>query len=40
MEKKDEEIQDLMNTFVNDSINSWRTYHYDMYQQLTNGIKP
>lgn len=40
LEKKDEEIQDLMNTFVNDSINSWRTYHYDMYQQLTNGIKP
>ena len=39
-EKKDNEIEDLMASLVKDSINSWRTYQYDMYQQLTNGIKP
>ena len=39
-EKKDNEIEDLISSLVKDSINSWRTYQYDMYQQLTNGIKP
>ena len=40
LEKKDEEIKELMNNLVKESINSWRTYQYDIYQQLTNGIKP
>ena len=40
LEKKDEEIKELMNNLVKDSINSWRTYQYDIYQQITNGIKP
>ena len=39
-EIKDNEIEDFMASLVKDSINSWRTYQYDMYQQLTNGIKP
>ena len=39
-DKNDNEIENLMSSFVKDSINSWRTYQYDMYQQLTNGIKP
>ena len=39
-EKKDNEIEDFIISLVKDSINSWRTYQYDMYQQLTNGIKP
>lgn len=39
-DKNDNEILDLMSSLVKDSINSWRTYQYDMYQQLTNGIKP
>ena len=40
LEKKDEEIKELMDNLVKESINSWRTYQYDIYQQLTNGIKP
>ena len=40
LDKKDEEIKELMNNLVKESINSWRTYQYDIYQQLTNGIKP
>ena len=39
-DKNDNEIENLMSSLVKDSINSWRTYQYDMYQQLTNGIKP
>ena len=39
-EKNNEEIEELIDLLVKDSINSWRTYQYDMYQQLTNGIKP
>ena len=39
-EKSNEEIVELIDSLVKDSINSWRTYQYDMYQQLTNGIKP
>ena len=40
MEKKDEEIKELMNNLVKDSTNNRRTYQYDIYQQITNGIKP
>ena len=40
LDKNEDEIEDLMTILVKDSINSWRTYQYDMYQQLTNGIKP
>ena len=40
LDKNDYEIEELISTLVKDSINSWRTYQYDMYQQLTNGIKP
>ena len=40
MEKKDGEIKELMNNLVKDSINNWRTYQYDIYQQIDNGIKP
>ena len=40
LEKNEDEIEEFINSLVKDSINSWRTYQYDMYQQLTNGIKP
>jgi len=40
LEKKDEEIKELMNNLVKDSTNNRRTYQYDIYQQITNGIKP
>ena len=40
MEKKDGEIKELMNNLVKDSTNNRRTYQYDIYQQITNGIKP
>ena len=40
LEKDENDIQELMASLTRDSINSWRTYQYDMYQQLTNGIKP
>ena len=40
LEKSEVEIQELIESLTKDSINSWRTYQYDMYQQLTNGIKP
>ena len=40
LDKNDNEIEELISNLVKDSINSWRTYQYDMYQQLTNGIKP
>ena len=39
LEKDDSSIFELMNTLSKDSINSWRTYQYDIFQQLTNGIK-
>ena len=40
LEKDENDIQELMASLTRDSINSWRTYQYDIYQQLTNGIKP
>ena len=40
LEIEENEMEDFMTNLVKDSINSWRTYQYDMYQQLTNGIKP
>ena len=40
LEINENEMEDFMTNLVKDSINSWRTYQYDMYQQLTNGIKP
>ena len=40
LDKNDYQIEELISTLVKDSINSWRTYQYDMYQKLTNGIKP
>ncbi len=40
LEINEKEMEDFMTNLVKDSINSWRTYQYDMYQQLTNGIKP
>ncbi len=40
LEKNENEIEEFIGSLVKDSINSWRTYQYDMYQQLTNGIKP
>jgi len=40
LDKNETEIKELMISLTNDSIKSWRTYQYDMYQQLTNGIKP
>ena len=40
LEKDENDIQELMTSLTRDSINSWRIYQYDMYQQLTNGIKP
>ena len=39
MEKKDGEIKELMDNLVKDSINNWRTYQYNIYRQITNGIK-
>jgi phosphatidylinositol kinase/protein kinase (PI-3 family) len=40
LEINENEIEGFITSLVKDSINSWRTYQYDMYQQLTNGIKP
>ena len=40
LEKNDNEIKDFIETLTKNSINSWRTYQYDVYQQITNGIKP
>ena len=40
LEKNESEVKDLMETLTKNSINSWRTYQYDVYQQITNGIKP
>ena len=39
LDKSENEIKELMINLTNDSIKSWRTYQYDMYQKLTNGIK-
>ena len=39
LDKNETEIKELMISLTNDSIKSWRTYQYDMYQKLTNGIK-
>jgi len=39
LDKNENEIKELMINLTNDSIKSWRTYQYDMYQKLTNGIK-
>ena len=40
LDKNENEVKDLMETLTKNSINSWRTYQYDVYQQITNGIKP
>ena len=40
LEKNDNEIKGFIETLTKNSINSWRTYQYDVYQQITNGIKP
>jgi len=40
LEKNESEVKELMETLTKNSINSWRTYQYDVYQQITNGIKP
>ena len=39
LDKSENEIKELMINLTNDSIKSSRTYQYDMYQKLTNGIK-
>ena len=40
LDKNEKEINELMVLLAKNSINSWRTYQYDVFQQLTNGIKP
>jgi len=40
LEKNEKEINELMVLLAKNSINSWRTYQYDVFQHLTNGIKP
>ena len=40
LDKNDKEIEELIINLVKESINSWRTYQYDIYQKITNGIKP
>ena len=40
LDKNEKEINELMALLAKNSINSWRTYQYDVFQQLTNGIKP
>ena len=40
LEKSEKEIEELIINLVKDSIDSWRTYQYDIYQKITNGIKP
>ena len=40
LDKSEKEIKELMELLTKNSINSWRTYQYDVYQQITNGIKP
>ena len=40
LEKNNSEIKEFMELLAKNSINSWRTYQYDVYQQITNGIKP
>ena len=39
LDKWENEIKEFMINLTNDSIKSSRTYQYDMYQKLTNGIK-
>jgi len=34
----DRELEDHINSLINQSINNWRTEKYDQYQYLTNGI--
>ena len=40
LDKSEKEINELMVLLAKNSINSWRTYQYDIFQQITNGIKP
>ena len=40
LEKNEKDIKPFMELLAKNSINSWRTYQYDIYQQITNGIKP
>ena len=38
IEKTDVEFNKFVEQLIYDSINSWRTYQYDLFQELTNGI--
>ena len=38
IEKTDLEFSKFVEQLIYDSINSWRTYQYDLFQELTNGI--
>ena len=40
LDKNEKEIKELMELLTKNSISSWRTYQYDVYQQISNGIKP
>ena len=38
IEKTDVEFNKFVEGLIYDSMNSWRTYQYDLFQELTNGI--
>ena len=38
LDKSDFDYHQLVDQLISDSIGNWRTYQYDLFQQLTNGI--
>ena len=40
LNKSDYEYHELVDQLIYDSVGNWRTYQYDLFQQLTNGILP
>ena len=40
LDKSDVEYYQLVDQLIYYSVGNWRTYQYDLFQQLTNGISP
>jgi hypothetical protein len=38
--KSEEQYLKIVNELVDTSVNNWRTYQYDYFQKMTNGIIP
>ena len=38
LKNNDEEYYELVDQLIYESVGNWRTYQYDLFQHLTNGI--